>query len=104
MDSTKRHEALEMLRNRREQLHMTPREVARAAGLISSDYYLLFENLRLTPKLDQLPKLARALQYDVRSFCLQWLHILHPEFAKAVFGPDADPPRSCGDPPDRGSE
>jgi transcriptional regulator with XRE-family HTH domain len=76
------------IKHRREELGQTPDQLAIQIGIRTNGYVEFIEKGRRSPPMYLLPRIARALRFAERQYCLMWLKCLEPEFYKAVVARD----------------
>jgi transcriptional regulator with XRE-family HTH domain len=73
-----------MVRDRREELHLSREDIAHKVNRTAS-WLALVEAGRRKPDLDVVPLLARAIEKDPRAFTETFLHLHFPAAARVLF-------------------
>jgi transcriptional regulator with XRE-family HTH domain len=76
----------DIIRERREELGLTQTDLARAMGIVSSEFVCMIESGKRHFALNNIPKLASVLWLDAEALCRCALYEAAPSFYRSTFG------------------
>lgn len=81
-----------IIRQRREELGISQRELGRALGIASGEFICMVESGKRHFALENVPRLAAVLWLDAEDLCRCAVWEVAPSFYRLAFG-DATPPQ-----------